>query len=393
MKEKFLIFEVAPHNNRAWFLSVDDDRNITVEKTEKDVDLTKFFDFSRAPVRSLTQKSWEGEQMFKSHRRVIVAADPRLATTIPVPLELPRDDGVGKKSKITMGEAENMIAQAMQKIFNGCRTEAAARLNIHELDAVLVGARAKHFQVEGVSVGSPAGHRGKDISLLLELTFTTREMFENFQQFFNSPDDFFFAEAPQTVLMAFSKVRKLPLNLIVAGEDKTALYVFQHAKGEHPVLYRETLDWAFGSLFKTISEALAVSDVTARDLYRMYRADGMSDEVKRAFKKTLQPVLDDLLRSVEKAKVNGIVYVDAAHALPFDLPHKHGTATFEAYPMDELFTKFGFPPIKAGDQAKRMKAEDAAALRAMLYFLEAYFDKSNSEINQKLRRRLHWLKV
>ena len=29
--------------------------------------------------------------------------------------------------------------------------------------------------------------------------------------------------------------------------------------------------------------------------------------------------------------------------------------------------------------------------RHILPFLEAYFDKGNSEINQKLRRRLHWL--
>jgi len=34
-----------------------------------------------------------------------------------------------------------------------------------------------------------------------------------------------------------------------------------------------------------------------------------------------------------------------------------------------------------------------ALSRHLLPFLEAYFDKSDLEINQKLRRRLHWLAV
>ena len=39
----------------------------------------------------------------------------------------------------------------------------------------------------------------------------------------------------------------------------------------------------------------------------------------------------------------------------------------------------------------RIAARMPSISRHLLPFIEAYFDKSNSDINQKLRRRLHWL--
>ncbi len=383
-REQFLVLEIAPKGTTGWFLGIDSDRNIIFERMLRDIDLKNFFNFTRAPIRSVRQKSWEGAQMFKSRRRVIVAADPRLATTIPIPLDLPRDEG-GKTRKLTTTEAENLASQAMQKIFNGCRAEAARRLKIHELDTILVGAKAKNFMVDGKAVSGLAGRTGKTISLLLELTFTTREIFESLKQFFNSPDDFFFAEAPQIFLDALSRVRKLPLNLIVADDRASALYVLQHAKGGHPVLYRETLDWAPGSLTKAVAGTFAVSEKTSEDLYRAYRKGGMSEDVKRAFKRMLEPATERFLHEIGRAKVKGTVVIDAARWLQFDLPARYGGASFERQPLAEILAKVGF-------SADTAKLSDAAA-RATLYFLEAYFDKSNSEINQKLRRRLHWLKV
>jgi len=39
----------------------------------------------------------------------------------------------------------------------------------------------------------------------------------------------------------------------------------------------------------------------------------------------------------------------------------------------------------------KLTGRERVASRYMFPFFEAYFDKSNSDINQKLRRRLHWL--
>ena len=384
-----MILEAKPKGTNGWFLRVDDDRKIIFEKAVRDVDLKTFFKFSSAPVRNVSQKAWEGEHLFKSRRRVIAVADPALATTIPIPLDLPRDPA-NTKSKIGVAEVENMIAQAMQKIFNGCRAEAARRLALHELDAVLVGAKAEHFKVDGKKLTTPVGFAGKKISLLLELTFTGRWLFEDLKQFFNSSEgDFFFAEAPQAELRALSRVRDLPLNLIVAHDDETSLFVLEETKGGHGVLYREKLAWLFPSLFKAIMEELAVNERTAKELYRTYRKGGLSGDAERAFKRTLEAPLRGLLDAVEKEKVKGTVYLDTPHEPPFALPHRRGAARFEVHPLGELLAELGFTLDIPAFTASGMSEYEA--LRATLYFLAAYFDKSGSEINQKLRRRLHWL--
>ena len=95
--------------------------------------------------------------------------------------------------------------------------------------------------------------------------------------------------------------------------------------------------------------------------------------------------MEQFLKEVGKGKVKGSVYVDAPHDLPFALPYKRAGATFDRFPLAEILQQLGFAE-REGDGGT-----DAALSRHLLPFIEAYFDKSNSEINQKLRRRLHWL--
>lgn len=356
--------EISSAGTNGLFLSVDEDRNIVFEKLVEHADLVK---------------------LLGSRRKVIVVGDPSVATTIPIPLELPREHA-NVKTKLMIAELENLIAQAMAKIFIGCRSEAAKRFGVNDLEAVLVGAKTKHFKIDGKAVTNPVGFTGKKISLLLELTFTTRELFQDLKPFFNSPGHFFFAEGPQTELTLLAQVRALPLNLIAMHDGGATLYVLQKAKGEYAVLYREAFHWSFAGLFRAITEALAVSDETAKEIYRAYHKKDMSEAARRAVKKALQPAINDLLDEMKRLNVSGFVYSDASHALPFDLPHRHGTAKIEERPIEELLLKFGFT---ADTNAIREEGNDV--LRPLLYFLEAYFDKSNSEINQKLRRRLHWL--
>ncbi len=382
-REKFLILAIGAAGVDALFLSVDEDRNIIFEKRTKNLDLKKFL---ASPIRNMTQKSWEGKYFFKTHRKVIVAADSSLATTIPIPLDLVRERGA-EKSEVVLPELENLIAQGMGKIFNQCRSEAAKRLGIHEIDTIMVGAKARNFRVDGHLVVNPVGFTGKKISLLLELTFTGRALFEDLKQFFNAPEDFFFAESAQARVASLARARKLPLNLIVdEGPRGAALFIFENTKDGHPVLYREKLMWSFDVLFLRIAAELGVSALAAKEMYRAYVSEAMSEGAARAFKKIIDPAVEQFLKEIGKGKLKGFVYVDAEHEMPFPLPHRHGTATFDRFPLAEIVAQLGF-----ADREGKYCGPDAVVSRHLLPFIEAYFDKSNSEINQKLRRRLHWL--
>lgn len=383
-KEKFLILEITPAGANGLYMDVDEDRRITFENFEKNADLKKLL---KSPAQRVAQKTWEGNHFFKSRRRIIAVADSLLATTIPVPIELIRDPAT-VKTRIAIAELENLIAQAMSKIFNGCRSEAAKRLKLQDLDAVLVGAKAEKFSVEGKAVRTPVGISGKKIALVLELTFTGRELFEALKPFFSAPGEFFFAEAPQVHLRALSRIRNLPLNLVVGDENGASLYIFSEPKDENAVLYREPIQWSFSAVTKAIADIFKVTNVAAEDIYCLYHCGGMSDAAHRFIKKNLESAIEPLFSEIEERKVKGPVYVDMPHPLPFSLPHRRGMATFLAHPAGEVLNELGFT-ADLGQFGERQN--DVA--RPLLYFLEAYFDKSDSPINRKLRRRLHWLAI
>jgi hypothetical protein len=241
--------------------------------------------------------------------------------------------------------------------------------------------------VDGHLVVNPVGFTGKHISLLLELTFTGRALFEDLKQFFNAPEDFFFAESAQARLASLARARKLPLNLIVdEGPRGASLYILEKTKDGHPVLYREKLTWSFDVLFTRIAAEFGVGEVVARELYRAYLGGSMSEVAARAFKKFIDPAVEQFLKEIGKGKLKGFVYMDAEHNLPFALPHKHGAVIFEQFPLAEILAQLGF-----ANRDGKYCDSDAVDARHLLPFIEAYFDKSNSDINQKLRRRLHWL--
>jgi hypothetical protein len=383
-REKFLVVEMLPGGAQGVFLSVDDDRNLIFEKSTP-INLKKSFG---TPVRGITQKSWEGQYLFKkSRRKVIAIANSKIATTLPVPLDLHRER-TSEKEPLTLPEFENLLAQAMAKIFNQCRSEASKRISAQELDTILVRARVSHMKLDGQSIKDPVGRTGKKISLLLELTFTRREAFEELKQFFNAPEGFFFAESPQIHLLVTSQVRPLPLSLIVPDENNltSSLFILEKTAEGHPVLYRETINWNSSALIQDIMAALDVTKAVAEALYATYRAGKASSTVIRHFDKVIDGSAQKFLAEIAKSKIKGSVYVDASHDIPFDLPYRTNGITLEAVPINEIMEKLGF----AGKLAQSAMPT-STLMRYLAAFFEAYFEKDSSEINKKLRRRLHWL--
>jgi hypothetical protein len=381
-REKFLVLEIVAEGVNGMFLSLDEDRAIVIEKYVRGIDLAKFLG---RPWRRATQQAWEGEYLFKDHRRVIAVADSALATTMPIPVTLVRDPS-DVKLPLTVAELENLIAQEMAKIFTACRTEAASRLGVHELDTVLVGEKAHAFAIDGNAVADPVGLPGKKVTLFIELTFTGRPLFETLAPFFNGPDEFYFAESAQSRLSALARVRPLPLALIASP----SLFVFEPSRGKnfHPILYRESFAWNFDSLFAPFREMFGVSEAVARALYARYREGGFSDHAGRAMMRAFAPTVETLLDEVSQRKLQGSVFFDVPHAAPFSVPQRHGEALLEDLPLDEVLSHVGFYGVKG---AASQGIDRQLLSRHLLPLVEAYFDKSNTEINRKLRRRLHWL--
>ncbi len=380
-REKFLIVDVSPSGAGALFLDFNERRELAFRKIAENVDFKKFL---TSQAGSIFQKSWEGKNFFNSRRRLVVLADARLATTIPVPLDFKRDAAADEP--ITLGEAEDWLARATARIFARCRLEAGRRLGTGDIDTVLVGQRIGRTTVDGRVVTDPLGHSGKKISFVIELTFASRELSEMLMPFFNAPGEFFFAEGPQARLAALAHVKSLPVSIITAPDSgKSSLFVLQEAEAGCRVAYREPFPWDGAAAVRSISRELAISLPAAEELYEKYIRHETSDAAKKYFDGLAAPVTERFFQAIDKAHLHGTIYLDLPRELPFELPHHRRQAVIEEVPVAELLEKFGFSADKATDISPRM------ALRYLAPFFELYFDNNRSEINELLRKKLHWL--
>ena len=152
------------------------------------------------------------------------------------------------------------------------------------------------------------------------------------------------------------------------------------------VIYRSGIPWGTDRLPEAIGAALGTDRAVAERLYELYRAGDVSDAVRRSIERILRPVVEELFKKIEKTRFHGKVYVDTTVALPSFLPARRGRVQFAALPLGEMLSRFGF-----SIDALEWPDSDSSVFRSLAPFFEFYYDKSDSPINQRLWRRLHWL--
>jgi hypothetical protein len=380
-KEKFLILEISPKGTDGIFLDIDEDRNLIFKKFQKNIDIKKYLKLSTI---GLSQKSFEGKYILKPVRKIIAGVDSSLATTISVPVEKDREDFL-KNNEITFVEFENLFSQTMASVISKCKSEASLRLGVENIDTILVSAKVVHFKIDSEPVESPISLIGNKISFVIDLTFTTRKVFEEFKGLFSAPEEFFFIESPNASLRALKRVRKLPLALIVLGEEDSWLYVLAKGNSKNDVLYREKFNWAFSSLFDAIQKDFSVGSGASKELYEAYIKNKMSKMASRVFKKTIDPIFELFLKEIKNKKIQNFVYLDSKYDLPYELPFKVGKVSVSNIPISEILSDVDFSlNIKADDHKGFIFGH-------LSPFIEAFFDKDVSNLNKKIRKRLHWL--
>lgn len=380
-KEKFLIVDVAPNGASALFLDFDERRELVFRKLVENIN---FKDFLASQAGSIFQKSWEGKYFFKSRRRLVVLADAAFATTIPIPLDFRRNAEIVEKP-ITLDEVEDWFAHAIAKVFTKCRLEAGRRLGTGDVDTVLVGQRIDQVAIDGRVVIDPVGHSGKKVSFVIELTFASRELSETLAPFFNSPGEFFFAEAPQVQLSALARILPLPVSIITARDGQSSLFVFQEAEKGCVVVYREPFLWDGEAVIRSIVADLGIPPSVAEEIYSMYVRGEVSDAAKKHLDTLVASSSERFLQALDKANIRGLVYLDAPRDLPFPLPRHRRHVVIENIPVNSLLEKFGFSTRSETFIAPRI------ALRYLAPFFELYFNNNQSELNELLRKKLHWL--
>lgn len=368
-KEKFLIISIAPQITTGLLLSLDEDRNL---KPEKFWDDFSFKALGPRPLRVLRKK------------KLIVAADPAFITTIFSPLEFEREERDYNKP-VSLVELERLISQTIDREFHRHRSEAASQLGLEELGTVLVATRVSDFKVDGHKVLNPVGFKGKTLGAIVEISFTSRTIFDDFKDFFNSRDGFHFTGLAEAGLRTLSLVSAYPINLALVDHGGSHSFTLDKVAWGLSIS-RAPLDWSFVSLFEAIAGAVPVSRDIVLNFYYDHLKNNVSENFARALSRVMKPASDEFFLKLKESGLAGPVYVHSPVPLPFRMPYEKGRTRLEELPIEKVIEKLGFTT-----KVSKWPMPASELFLCLAPFLDFYHDKSGSEINQRLRRRLHWL--
>ncbi len=350
-------------------MGLDNDKNLSLEKS-----------WDKFPL-----EKWRESKLNKLRRRnLIVSADPSSAVTMSYPVEMkraPEDRAI----QLGMIELENLLSQSIGKEFGPGRAEAASRLGLHELDTVLGNAEADNFKIDGHAVVNPLSFPGKIVGGVMRLTFASRPFFDQLKYFFGSGDGFFFTSDARAGLFLLSRLREREVNLAIAGNEGVSCFSFAKSSWGS-VIYEDKFNWLHDSLVAALVSEFKFGRETASLVYEKYLAGNVSEGFGRFLGKTIRPEMNIFLSGLKSSRLKGEVFLPSPLPLPINYPSRCGRLTLCDLPAGEVADKLGFRlnfsewPMSAGEVFMRLAP-----------FFEFYYDKHESEINHRLRRRIHWL--
>lgn len=372
-KEKFLVLEIYADRSSGFLLSLDEEKNLSLEKYWPEFYWSKI---SRRFLRHL--EKW----------KVIVAADPNLAATISMPIKLEREPGI-TKLPLSSIELENMLAQTSAKVFTQARGEASRELEIDELDTILIDNRVTNFKIDGHQVLNPVDFKARNIEALLELTLTTRDIFEDWKNFFNigQTKNFFFTEFARSELLVLKRLKKLPLNLLVLNTGEFSHFFTLEKTSVGEIIKRHRVRWSTSRLLESIEKNFGVSRKVSLNLYNLFLEKGLSPRLDRHLNLILKPSLDQLVKNLAQIKARGQIYLDSEISLPKNLSLRQVKATLKNLPSDEIAAFLGFKLANPDSWPWKQNQ----IFKHLAPFMEFYYNNEDLSINHWLRRRLHWL--
>ena len=267
------MLDVSSERISGLLLSLDDQKKIRKEKSWEDFG-------NGSKVRNLPV-------IFPANK-VIVACDTELAFKVFIPVSAKREAGAGPLER---SELENLMAQAIGKVFNHHRKEASLVLGVDELDAILAGSNISGFEVDGHKVINPLGFEPEEMRAVMEMTFTSRKTFERVRSIIKKAN-FFFTEKSQAQAAAIRKVEAKRADFLAIGYDRSYLYA---GNGFEIHRARKELKWSAGKLVAEIVRNWDLSENTARDIYGYYLKKGVSPSLEKYLRKIFSKPLGELV--------------------------------------------------------------------------------------------------
>lgn len=368
-QEKFLILQASEHGTSGFMFLLDEEKNLHFKKS--------WPEFSWSRVSRLIRRHLE-------HWKIIVVADASVATTMSYPLSLIRDS---KKDSISASELENLLGQALVRVWNECRREASKKLGLDELDTIIIDQSVTRFKIDGHRVVNPIGFRAEKIEAVLDLTITNRLIFEDWKNFFGSGEEnhFFFTESAKSILASLKRATPIPINLLTLRSNRADSFILGDGKSGLNIK-RESLAWSTGQIINSIAEFWSLSRSSSLKVYHQFLSNKLAPKTTDALNKILKPTIRSLIGNISQQNFKGTVFVDSDLPLPFVFPHRLGRVALEELPDKSILSDLGF---LIEDKDWPFKSKEIFTHLAP--FVEFYYNNRDSAINHWLKRRIHWL--
>ncbi len=357
-KEKFLLLDVSSEKIGGILMSLDEKKKIKKEKS---------FVYKDDGISS-------GYKLPKiSGAKVIVSSPPESAVKIYIRLQGKRENSGAPLDKI---ELENILSQSIGRTFNRCRNEAAGFLGVDDLDVILVGSGISGFELDGHKVVNPLGFEAEKIEAAMEMTFTTREIFEKVKPL-RKGSVFFFTERSYAEAAAIGKIISQKVNFLSVGAGKSYFY---HSEKDNIALLRTEIKWSTGDIIEKIAGNWSLKKETAGRIYEYYEGEGFSPRLEKYIGKAVSKEVKNIRLQAERMRTSPKIYARGIN------PRIIGGKPFHKPPAADFFDKSGFT-IERGSFGSL-----GEALFKLAPFFEFYYDSNKGgEINSWLKRRLHWL--
>ena len=262
-------------------------------------------------------------------------------------------------------DLENYISQAIWRLFDKSREEAAERLGVEEADLILADARVMGIKIDGHQVINPQGFTGKKLEILLALTMVRREKFVEDAHLFEGGSIRAYLLAKEA---GFEEAFYVEIE-----EDKTNVFAIT----PEGISHTGSLDWGSRNLVGSIEEKFELSPFSAEGIYGKYATGMVSDNVAKNLDKIFYDTLGEF--------VDGVTMI---------IRDSRGSKRAKA---PKVYLR-SFLPIPEGIHRKRytfgsgrMRFQKPVGGEKIEEFIEDDVHNIYNELNQLARRRIKWL--
>ncbi len=262
-------------------------------------------------------------------------------------------------------DLENYISQAIWKLFDKCRSEAAERLDVNEVDLLLTDARIMGVKIDGNTILNPRGFTGRELEIFLSITMTKRDMFVEGHSIFEGG-----------VIRAYLLAKENTLdNAIYAEINRDVTNIFIISTSE--IAYSEEFKWGIANIIGAISEQLNVAEPVAFSIYHKYINGEISLRVSREIDKIFYTCFDNFIGGIT-ANIKKIVGKSAMAIPPVYIKSSI------SLPKSVWRKRFYF-------KKKQIKLFEVSGNLDIKKFIEDEVHEIYNELNQLAQRRIKWL--